>query len=57
VKDYPLTIRDHKNTEVLFNGSVFKDEADHVVGVVLVARDITEQKTVENELIEAKVFA
>jgi PAS domain S-box-containing protein len=57
VKDYPLTIRDHKNTEVLFNGSVFKDEADHVVGVVLVARDITEQKRVENELIEAKVFA
>ena len=57
VKDYPLTVRNHKNTNVLFNGSVFKDEAENVVGVVLVARDITEQKRVENELIEAKVFA
>jgi PAS domain S-box-containing protein len=57
VNDYPLTIRDHKLTEVLFNGSVFKDEAGIVVGVVVVARDITEQKRIENELIEAKVFA
>ena len=57
VSDYPLTIRDHKLTDVLFNGSVFKDEAGQVVGVVVVARDITEQKRIENELIEAKVFA
>ncbi|WP_255039197.1 ATP-binding protein [Lacihabitans soyangensis] len=57
VSDYPLTIRDHKLTEVLFNGSVFKDEAGIVVGVVVVAREITEQKRIENELIEAKVFA
>ena len=57
VADYPLTIRDHKLTDVLFNGSVFKDESGNVVGVVVVARDITDQKRVENELIEAKVFA
>lgn len=57
VKDYPLIMRNHKNTDFLFNGSVFKDEAENVVGVVLVARDITEQKRVENELKEAKVFA
>ena len=57
VTDYPLTIRDHKLTDVLFNGSVFKDETGNVVGVVVVARDITDQKRIENELIEAKIFA
>jgi len=57
VADYPLTIKDHKQTEVLFNGSVYKDEQGGVLGVVVVARDITEQKRNEKELIEAKVFA
>jgi len=44
VADYPLTIRDLKLTDVLFNGSVYKDEQGNVVGVVVVARDITDQK-------------
>ncbi|GAB2810318.1 ATP-binding protein [Ferruginibacter profundus] len=57
VTDYPLTITDHKFTEVLFNGSVYKDEEGQVIGAVVVARDITEQKIIENELIEAKIFA
>ncbi len=57
VTDYPLTIRDHKLTDVLFNGSVYKDEQGNVLGVVVVARDITEQKRNEKELTEAKVFA
>lgn len=57
VADYPLTIRDHKLTEVLFNGSVYKDESGRVLGAVVVARDITEQKRIEKEFIEAKVFA
>jgi PAS domain S-box-containing protein len=57
VADYPLTITDHKFTEVLFNGSVYKDEEGQVLGAVVVARDITEQKIIENELIEAKIFA
>lgn len=57
VSDYPLTIRDHKLTEVLFNGSVYKDEQGNVLGAVVVARDITEQKRIEKELTEAKVFA
>ena len=59
VADSPLTIR-HKGgklTDVLFNGSVYKNELDNVLGVVVVARDITDQKRIENELIEAKVFA
>lgn len=57
VTDYPLTIKDHKQTDVLFNGSVYKDEMGNVRGAVVVARDITEQKRNEKELIEAKVFA
>lgn len=57
VADYPLTIRDHKFTDVLFNGSVYKDEQGNVLGVVVVARDITEQKITEKELTEARVFA
>jgi len=41
----------------LFNGSVYKDEQGKVLGVVVVARDITDQKRIETELTEAKVFA
>jgi len=57
VVDYPLTIKDHKFTDVLFNGSVYKDDRGNVIGAVLVARDITDQKRNEKELTEAKVFA
>jgi len=57
VADYPLTIVDHKLTNVLFNGSVYKDDNGKVVGAVVIARDITEQRRIEKELIEAKVFA
>ena len=57
VADYPLTIRDHKFTDVLFNGSVYKDELGNVLGAVVVARDITEQKRIEKELTEARIFA
>ena len=57
VVDYPLTIKDHKLTDVLFNGSVYKDENKNVIGAVIVARDVTEQKRVAKELLEAKTFA
>ncbi|WP_264564270.1 PAS domain S-box protein [Flavobacterium sp. N3904] len=57
VVDYPLTIMDGKFTDVLFNGSVYKDDLGNVVGAVVVARDITEQKRIATELLEAKVFA
>jgi PAS domain S-box-containing protein len=57
VADYPLTIRDGKLIEVLFNGSVYKDAKGKVVGVVVVARDITDHNRIEKELLEAKVFA
>jgi len=57
VADYPLTIRDRKLTDVLFNGSVYKDEDGHVLGAVVVARDITDQKRIATALNEAIVFA
>ena len=57
VADYPLTIIDGKIKNILFNGSVFKDEQGNVLGVVVVARDVTLQKRIETELIESKVFA
>ncbi len=59
VADSPLTLR-HKNgnlTDVLFNGSVYRDDRGNVLGVVIVARDVTEQKRIATELTEAKVFA
>ncbi|MFH1320938.1 MAG: ATP-binding protein [Bacteroidota bacterium] len=46
IADSPLTFR-HKNgklTDVLFNGSVYKDDRGNVLGAVVVARDIAEQK-------------
>ena len=54
IENYPLTITDHKLTNVLFNGSVYEDKDGKVIGAVLVARDITEQKRISGELIEAK---
>jgi PAS domain S-box-containing protein len=59
VADSPLTLRhkDGKLTDVLFNGSVYKDDRGNVLGVVIVARDVTAQKQIEKELIEAKVSA
>ncbi len=57
VADFPLTIRDGKLTDVLFNGSVYKDEHGMVIGVVVVARDITDHKRIESELLIAKELA
>ncbi|MES2701525.1 MAG: ATP-binding protein [Bacteroidota bacterium] len=57
VADYPLTLTDINETEVLINGSVYKDGKGDVLGAVVVARDITEQKRIEKEMIEAKVYA
>jgi PAS domain S-box-containing protein len=59
VEDYPLTIK-HTNghlTDVLYNASVYKDDKGNVLGVFAAARDVTEQKRIKEELIEAKIFA
>ncbi len=57
ISDFPLTITDGELTEVLFNGSVYKNNEGKVIGAVVVARDISMQKKIEKELIEAKVIA
>ena len=57
IADFPLTITDHELINVLCNGSVYKDDRGNVLGVVIVARDITDQKKIAKELTEAIVFA
>ena len=59
VADYPLTIKhnDGTLTDVLYNASVYKDDKGNVLGVFAAARDVTEQKRIEKELIEARIFA
>lgn len=60
VADSPLTLRHKKGklTDVLFNGSVYKDDKGNVIGVVVVARDVTSQKQASQyarSLIEASL--
>ncbi len=59
VVNSPLTLRhtDGKLTDVFLNGSVYKDDKGKVLGVVLVARDVTEEKIVATKLTEAIIFA
>jgi PAS domain S-box-containing protein len=59
VRDYPLAIR-HKSgriTDVLYNATLFKNELDEIQGVFAAARDITEQKHVEDKLRAASLYA
>jgi PAS domain S-box-containing protein len=53
VTDYPLTMKDGKLTDVLFNGSVYKDAKGNVQGAVVVARDVSEQRKIENNLLKS----
>ena len=57
VIDFPLTISDGELVDVLFNGSIYKDQDGNTAGAVVVARDISDRKKAEAELIEAKIFA
>jgi PAS domain S-box-containing protein len=57
VADFPLTLTNVGRTDVLFNGSVFRNDEGDLLGAVVVARDITEQKRIEKELNEARIFA
>jgi len=52
VKDYPLSIRhiSGRITDVLYNATVYKNEAGQVQGVFAAARDITEKKAAEIKL-------
>lgn len=59
VSNFPLTLRSKNGqlVHVLFNGSIDKDNDGNVLGAVITVRDITEQKRIETELTEAKIFA
>lgn len=59
ITDSPLILCHKKGTliDVLFNGSVYQDDKGKVLGVVIVGRDVTDQKRIATELIEARVFA
>jgi PAS domain S-box-containing protein len=51
VTDYPLTIRHIGGglTNVIYNASVYNDEAGNVLGAFATARDVTAQKRAESE--------
>jgi PAS domain S-box-containing protein len=55
VTDYPLAIRhvSGKVTDVLYNASLYRDGSGNVLGVFAAARDITERKQIEAELIRS----
>ena len=54
VTNYPLVIRhaDGHVTEVLYNASVYRDEAGEVAGVFAAARDVTERNHAEAQIRE-----
>ena len=54
VTDYPLEIqhKDGHTTPVLYNASLFKNDAGEVIGIFAAARDITERKKAESALQE-----
>ncbi len=56
VRDYPLAIKGKsgKVTEVLYNATVYRNNAGEIQGVFAAARDITEQKKAEEEAKEAE---
>ncbi len=59
VRDYPLTIRhvSGRTTDVLYNATVYRNEAGAVQGVFAAARDITEQKRMGEELRRKSLYA
>jgi PAS domain S-box-containing protein len=59
VVNSPLTLRhiSGKLTDVFFNGATYKDSKGNVTGIVIVARDVTEEKRIATELLNAKIAA
>ncbi len=58
VRDYELELRhrDGRTTPVLYNASVYRDEAGEVAGVFAAARDITELKKAEETTRRASAY-
>ncbi len=59
VKDYPLTVRhvSGHTIDVLYNATVYRNEAGVVQGVFAAARDITKRKQMEEELRATSLYA
>jgi PAS domain S-box-containing protein len=59
VKDYPLTIRHFSGhtMDVLYNATVYRNEANAVQGVFAAARDVTKRKQIEEELRSTSLYA
>lgn len=56
IQDHPLTVRHAEGelSNILLNGSTYKDDQNNILGAMFIARDITTQKNVVNELIDPK---
>jgi PAS domain S-box-containing protein len=52
LRDYPLTIRHASGctTDVLYNATIYRSQADDGQGIFAAARDVTERKKLEQEL-------
>ena len=59
VRDYALTIRhaSGRTTDVLYNATLFRNEAGEVQGVFAAARDVTVRKRMEDQLRAASLYA
>ena len=59
VREYPLIIRSVSGalTDVLYNGSVYKDDKGNVFGAIAAVRDITDQKKLDEKLHETSAYA
>jgi len=53
-RDFLFTVKNGKKIPVLFSSSVLKDEAGAAGGIVCVAKDISERKHLEEELLKSK---
>jgi len=57
INNYKLTITNHKEKDVLFNGFVYKDHNEKVLGAMILGRDISKQKVIEDDLRDATKIA
>ncbi|HZT05533.1 MAG TPA: PAS domain S-box protein [Chloroflexota bacterium] len=59
VTNYELTLRTHGGREVLvsFNASIFRDPEGNVRGIFAVARDVTDQRGLEEQLRESENYS
>jgi len=58
VTNYELVVRSKTGRKVLvsFNATVFRDTAGVVAGILAAARDVTQQKQIEQELREQQAY-